>query len=1034
MSTSELEGTSRAEVIVRALPLLSSLRPEVVDLIANSFTSEHYEFGSVLAREGDEADAFYVIVSGDARVVRLDEDGEEVGLNTLGAGESFGEIALLRETTRSATVRASSPVEAMRLDRGVFLALLGSAPDLRAAFEAQAQRHSRRDFLRLTSAFARASAEAIEAMVEALTPLTVPDGQKVLEEGAPPSEMFLVREGRLRATRSKDEGRAAFLRKGDFFGEAALFKDEPQTASVEAVTDCELLVLDGETFRALVESHPEVRGRVEERILQEEYRYLARVPLDFADEMLPAQAEAQKAAVPLVEGAVGTAAEDDFEGVKQERIKKFPFLWQIDEADCGAACLTMVVRHHGRNVSLAAVRQAVGTGVDGTSLGGIQSGGEALGLDCKAVKASKSRLDEMPLPAIVHWEGIHWVVLYDVAERSVRVADPALGRRKVDRAEFEEKWSGFAVLSEPTDALADLPEQQRNAGWLWDFFRPYKATMIKATVLALIAAALAMAIPAAGAVIVDEIVPENDVSALNIVVAGMLGVLLAMVGATIGQRYLLSKAAVSIDGESLDFITGKLLSLPMSYFNSRRTGDIERRLQGMQQIRQFVVQSGVEAMSAAMQLLAAVVLMFFYSPLLTGVFLAVVPFYVALMRFSTTRLKPMFDSLEEAYGKYTSRQIDAIRGIETVKAMGAEPSLRQLILKQFTALSGRLFRADFLIMVYEGAIQFVTLLSLALFLWVGALQVMDGAMSIGEFLSFNALVVLANGPILMLLTMWDQLQLSSVLVDRLNDIVEHDPEQGADHSGLKEVPTLEGRIRFSNVGFSYGGAVPVKILDGITFEVEPGTTVAIVGRSGSGKTTLIKCLAGLLEPTEGSIYYDEVNLTSIDYRSLRRQIGIVLQESYLFDETIAGNIAFGREDPDMERVVWAARTASAHSFIARLPLAYETRVGESGLLLSGGQKQRIAIARALYNQPPVLIFDEATSALDTESEKAVRDNMDELLHGRTSFVIAHRLSTIRDADVIFVLERGSLVEQGTHEELMERRGLYFYLQSQQLAM
>ena len=242
-------------------------------------------------------------------------------------------------------------------------------------------------------------------------------------------------------------------------------------------------------------------------------------------------------------------------------------------------------------------------------------------------------------------------------------------------------------------------------------------------------------------------------------------------------------------------------------------------------------------------------------------------------------------------------------------------------------------------------------------------------------------------------------------------MLDPEPEQGVDRDRLRAVTTLEGRVELRAVGFRYGGPEAPAIVDDVTLSVQPGETVAIVGRSGSGKTTLIKLLAGLLEPTEGEILFDGFELRTLDYRTLRRKIGFVLQESYLFDDSIAANIAFGERSPDPTRVVWAAKVANAHEFIERLPLDYDTRVGESGLRLSGGQQQRIAIARALYHRPPILLFDEATSALDTESERAVKENLDELLVGRTSFVIAHRLSTVRDADRIVVLEHGRLVER-----------------------
>jgi ATP-binding cassette subfamily B protein len=271
-------------------------------------------------------------------------------------------------------------------------------------------------------------------------------------------------------------------------------------------------------------------------------------------------------------------------------------------------------------------------------------------------------------------------------------------------------------------------------------------------------------------------------------------------------------------------------------------------------------------------------------------------------------------------------------------------------------------------------------------------------------------------------------------MNRLNDIFEQEPEQGRDRSRLTPVHSLEGRIELRNVCFRYGGPEAPNILSNITLDLAAGRMIAFVGRSGCGKTTLVKLIAGLLEPTEGTILFDHVDLKNLNYRDVRRHIGMVLQENHMFNETIARNISFGDPEPDLDRVLAAAQAAAAHDFIMRLPMGYETKIGESGLAISGGQKQRVAIARAIYNNPPILIFDEATSALDTESERAIQNNLGRIMAGRTTIAIAHRLSTIREADSIIVMEKGSVAEIGSHDELMAQRGLYFYLSSQQMGV
>jgi len=1032
-----------ARELVGELPGFAILPNEVRALVAESFELVSFPFGAVIVREGDEADAFYVLASGSARVVKQGDHGEEVPLNVLRRGDSFGEMALLADTVRLSTVRASSSVQALRLGKSVFAALTRSHPQVREAFQAIVNGRALWNFFRVHSSFSQLSNEALALLVSALERVDAPAGEIIVREGDPPGPMYVIEQGRVRVYKHSDgsESHLGFLRAGDFFGALSLFRDEPRAASAQAVSDCTLLRFPPELFRRLIDEHPDFRLRLEQRIQQYDYRRVASVPLDFAEEILPAEASVRHISPEQVELETELEAELDAGALektgtaaKQRPIRRFPHVYQLDEMDCGAACLAMICRHFGRSVGISYIRQAVHTATDGTTLAGITRGAEELGLSARSVRVSKSRLDDLPLPAVAHWEGNHWVVVYRVEDDHVRVADPARGLRRVPRDQFLERWSGYTSVVGYTERLAEAPEARTSLAWIRPFLRPHLRLMLFAVGLAVVAAALELVLPILTQVVVDRVLPRGDLGLLWVLMAVIVAVLLAITGATLVQRYLLSKVAVRFDVATLDFLTGRLLALPMSYFSTRRTGDIERRLLGARQVRAFFIQSGVEALTSVTQLLAALGLMLFYSWKLALVYLATAPLYAGLMRYSAKRLRPMYDNLEEAYGRYSSGQIDAIRGIETVKALAAEEALRRLMLGRFQALADRVFRTEFLVLAYQGSLQLVAFASFGLFLLVGSIEVVHGNLSLGEFVAFNALVALATGPMLTLLSLWDQGQLARVLFDRLDDVLGPEPEQGADRDRLRTVSTLEGRVELRGVGFRYGGPEAPAILEDVTLTVEPGETVALVGRSGSGKTTLIKLLAGLLEPTEGEILFDGFELRTLDYRTLRRKIGFVLQESYLFDDTIAANIAFGEEAPDPARVAWAAKVANAHEFVERLPLGFDTSIGESGLRLSGGQQQRIAIARALYHRPPILLFDEATSALDTESERAVKESLDELLVGRTSFVIAHRLSTVRDAHRIIVLERGRVVESGTHDELMARQGLYFYLASQQLEL
>ena len=677
--------TRGVHAVLPEIPIFRFMPPDVRTLVVASLEPLAYDFGQVIVREGEEADAFYVIVTGAARAVKIGENGDEVPLERLGPGDSFGFVELIEETPRVATVRASGAVQALRLDRAVFNGLLRSNPEIRRYFDLPRRLYHLRHFLRTSTVFADLSDASLQTLLDDVREENAPAGTVVCREGEAAAAAYAIRSGRAQVTENGTP--RSFLREGDVFGERALIAGEPRAASVTAVDDLRLITIPAATFQKLLASDEDFRRRVEERAAAYDYKQQARVPLDFQDEILPAASGIQATLEGTEPLHASDAAEDSVDadmharapspGARsRKRIKKFPHVHQLDEADCGAACVAMVCRYFGREVSLPYVRDTVNTSLDGTSLAGITRGAEEIGLAARALKASKSRLDDLPLPAIVHWKGNHWMVLFDVEPKRVRVSDPATGVKWIPRDEFEADWSGYTALMDRTPKLDDAPVVKASFGWLRTLLRPHRGAFIRAFLLALLAAGFQMLIPIFSQVIVDRVITDGDRAILSIIVAAMAVVIVLMIVTSVIQRYILSKTAVRIDGASLDFLTSKLLALPMSYFHSRRTGDIERRLAGMRQIRELLVQNGVQALTAVTQLAVAIVVMFVYSWVLAFVYLATVPFYAGLLRYSRKKLRPTFDTLEEAFGRYESRQIDAIKGIETVKAIGAEPQLR----------------------------------------------------------------------------------------------------------------------------------------------------------------------------------------------------------------------------------------------------------------------------------------------------------------------------------------------------------------------
>jgi ABC-type bacteriocin/lantibiotic exporter with double-glycine peptidase domain/CRP-like cAMP-binding protein len=1007
-----------------ALPLdrvefLRSLRGETAELVRDSFEERTYAFGDAVFRAGDPPDAYYVVVAGRARVVREGPDGSELALNLLLPGATFGE-SVLDGSPRSATVRASSSqLTVLRLDGALLRALVRRQPDLQRFFGAAARANAVSDLLRTSALFAALPRTALSPLIEHATELELPAGATLFTRGDPPQDAYLVREGRLEVALA--EGHVTLIA-GDVFGERAVVLDEPRAGTVTAIEPARLLRIHGQELRRMIDADPALRARVDARLRGYEKPPAA---VHAADPYEEADAEAELA------NAVAADADalEPADAIEAAPRRRFKLIRQVDERDCGAACLAMLCRYYGHETSMSFIRQSAGTSVDGTSLGGLKRGGAAVGIEMRLVKSSAEDVDRLPLPAVIHWKGRHWVVLTRIDGDRVRLADPAIGLRTVSRAELAEEWTGYAALPTPTERLADAPRQRIDLGWLAPVVKPLRRTFGAAVLLGLLASALLLTIPILTGVVFDEVLTQRDRGLLHLVVLAMLAAVVIAMGALMLQRWMIARLAIKIDGQALAILTERLLALPLDYFQRRTSVDIERRLSGVRLIRQILVRDGVIAIASVTQIVAVTALMFVYSWVLALAFLAGLPVYGLLMRFSQQRVRPAYALLEEAFARYVFRQIDSTKGILTIKVMGAEAGLGKTLGAEFTKLQGRVFQTDTTVMVYNALIQGATLGLYSVLLWIGALQVLSGAITVGVLVAYNTLILLANPALQFLLRFWDELQQAEVLMNRLQDVFDAEPEEGARER--QPVPRLGGRVRLRRVSFAYAMTPDRPVVDDVTLDVEPGTTVAFVGRSGSGKSTLAKCIAGIVPVSAGAVEFDGVDLRDLRLSDLRRRIGFVLQDSYLFSDTIARNIALG-EKPDLAAVRTAAEIANAAEFIEALPLGYNTQIGESGIGLSGGQAQRIAIARALYHQPPVIVLDEATSALDAEAERAVTENIERLIQGRTAFVIAHRLSTIRSADVIAVLEQGRLVETGSHDELMARRGLYYHLNAQQL--
>ena len=713
--------------------------------------------------------------------------------------------------------------------------------------------------------------------------------------------------------------------------------------------------------------------------------------------------------------------------------QRYPFFAQQSASDCGAACLVMISRYWGKHFSVNRLRDLANVSRSGASLRGLTTAAESIGFATRPVKASLDKLAEQPLPAIAHWEGKHYIVVYEITSKRVIVGDPAIGQRSLTKAEFQADWTGYALLLQPTALLKDAQEESTP---FWKFFElvaPHSRILLEVFIASVLIQLLGLVTPLLTQLLLDRVIVQGSTLTLNAVGLGLLIFSLFRIVMNGVRQYLLDHTANRLGLALMVGFIQHTFRLPLAFFESRYVGDIVSRVQENQKIQRFLTG---EALSIILDLLTVFIyvgLMFWYSWQMALLCLTIIPPFFLLALVATPFFQRINREVFNALANENSYLIQSLTGIRSIRSMAIEQTVRWRWEELLNHFIKKIFKGQVInnqIQVFSATIQ--SLVSTGL-LWYGAWLVIQNQLTIGQLVAFNMLLGNIIQPFQRLTVLWNQVQEVIVSAERINDVLEAEPEEDLHSFARQLLPKLQGRIRFDCVTFRYHPESDINVLENLSFEIQPEQTVAVVGRSGSGKTTLSKLILGLYPPTEGKVLIDGHDVTSIQLRSLRQQIGVVDQDTFLFGGTIRENISIAHPEATLEEIMEAARLAGAEEFIKRLPLGYETQIGEGGGMLSGGQRQRLAIARALLGNPRLLIFDEATSHLDAESEGIIQNNLKTILKGRTSVIVAHRLSTVRQADLILVLDRGVLVESGTHNQLVAKKGHYYYLNQKQLA-
>lgn len=728
-------------------------------------------------------------------------------------------------------------------------------------------------------------------------------------------------------------------------------------------------------------------------------------------------------------------------------MKHFPHYIQHDVMDCGPTCLRMVADFYGKRYSLEGLREKSFITREGVSMLGISEAAEKIGFRSICVQVGYEKLKEAPLPCIIHWNQQHFVVVYKLNDKHVWVADPGAGKLKYTKEEFCNCWlssrkdeedTGVALLLEPTPEFYTIEDEgdevnRKGFSFLYSYLRPYRGLVGQLLLGLLLGSMIQLMLPFLTQSVVDFGINNQNLGFIYLVLIAQLMLSFSSSAVEFIRGWILLHLGTRINIALISDFLIKLMKMPISYFDNKMTGDILQRINDHKRIQDFLTGSSLSVIFSVFNIIIFGIVLLVYSGMIFLIFMGGSALYVAYVWLFMKKRAELDHKRFAQQSANQSTVVQLVNGMQEIKLSACEQQKRW----EWERIQAKLFKVNIKSLALRqyqdsGAVLINQSKNLLITALVASL-VVKGEMTLGMMLSVQYIIGQLNSPVNELIAFARDMQDARLSMNRLSEVRDKPDEEDPTRELLREIP--EGKeIRLQNLNFKYDPLSEYPTLDNVSLVIPPGKQTAIVGMSGSGKTTLVKLLLGFYPPASGDIFIGDIPLGSYSIREWRKRCGVVMQDGFIFSDSIAGNIAPGVERIDKKKLRHAAEVANIHDFIEELPLGYNTKIGQEGHGLSQGQKQRILIARAVYKDPEFIFFDEATNALDANNERTIMNNLQTFFKGRTSVVVAHRLSTVRNAEQIIVIEQGKIAETGAHETLIALEGRYYQLVKNQLEL